>query len=240
MTEAAKSTEKSGICKDKVKLERPVSGKPRPNWVEVGTLAVAAATLVVSGMAASFSWRLHNVERELLEFQARSEVLHKFVVVEQEHICALTLKYRVQLNAIWNSIAKGCEEPGWWGQNLPKASIAGLILEQRAADDAVFLPRVSLTISAETGTAGRLLQEIGFVGKTQTQDLGFLEEGMEGNIFLPLAIVSLEGSVISDQVLRPTSISWASPVTQDVFEVELGWFSSSDRWQKFDWLLVAQ
>ena len=235
MKTPAKTTQKAVVAKD-----QPKSGSPRPNWVEIGTLAVAAATLIVSGVAASFSWRLHDVERQLLAFQARSEVLHKLVVVEQEHVCQLTLKYRVQLNAIWNSIARGCDDPGWWGKNMKDGNVAGLILEQRAANDAVFLPRVSLSVTTQPNTAGQVIHEVGRVGVPEVQDLGFLEEGMEGNIFLPLAVVSLDGIVISDKVFRPTSVGWSSPVTQDLFNIELGWFASPDRWQRFDWLLVAQ
>jgi len=212
--------------------------KTIPNWVEVGTLAVAVLTLTVSGIAASFAWRLDNVERQLLEFQASSEILHRLIVASASGSCALGNRLRVQENDVWTSFRNGhCSGED---QNPTGQRVAGLSIELRGGEDSVFIPRPNLAFGTVDETNGQVINEISYSGSPTDESLGFVEDGSTVDLFIPLAVVDEAGIVTSDEVIWPVSLSWESPVTGRLLDVELNWFAPRDQWQIYDGLHWAQ
>ena len=135
--------------------------KTTPNWVEIGTLIVAFVTLIVSGLAASFAWRLDNVERQLLEFQARSEVLYRLIIVEASSSCDLDNRLFVQQNQVWTEfLADHCSDIDI---NSEELQIAGLALEPTGASRRVFVPRPNIGVQQVNVTETVELSDVEFL-----------------------------------------------------------------------------
>ena len=215
-----------------------MSKNTKPNWVEIGTLIVAVITLMVSAVAASFAWRLDNIERQLLVFQANSEILHRLIVVPAESSCFLENNLRVQQNTVWTVFRKAhCSGEV---QNPDGLRIAGLHLALGGKGGDVFTPRPDLTVQVVNGVNSIRVDRFNMSGSTDTQSLGFLEEGEEAELFVPLAVVDQQGNTQSSTVIRPISLSWQSPITNSRINIALNWFAPPDEWQAYDGNVWAQ
>lgn len=215
--------------------------KTKPNWVEVGTLIIAALTLVISGIVASFAWRLDDAERKLLDFRAKSEILHRLIVVGADGGCVLENRLRVQQNTVWQDFtSQYCNGNNGAPEDF---RIAGLNIELVGSDNPVFVPSPNLTVQAVSAEINTPIDQLTFTTDSPVDDqpLGFItEDGEVDRLFIPLAIVRTNGTLASSKVIRPIRLSWRSPVTSTDVEQDLDWFVPRDQWQAYDGIYWAQ
>lgn len=215
--------------------------KTKPNWVEIGTLIIAAVTLVISGIVASFAWRLDDAERRLLDFRAKSEILHRLIVVGADGSCALENRLRVQQNAVWQDFtSQYCDGSNGAPDDI---RIAGLNIELVGSDNPVFVPSPTLTVQAVSAEIETPIDQLTFTKDSTKEDqsLGFItEDGEVDRLFIPLAIVRDDGTLASSKVIHPIRLSWRSPVTNTDVVQDLDWFVPRDQWQAYDGIYWAQ
>lgn len=209
----------------------------RPNWVEKATLAVAAITGIIAAYAAIQSSRIDELERQLQDFRARGEVESRLVILDQINSCGLHNRFRVQENQVAETFQENFCGPE---SSYSSGRLAGLALSTPVLGEVIFTPRVSISLTPSEGVVGELVSNLDGKGTPQIHSIGFIEDGSEFPIFIPLAIIDDDGRLVTREYVFPNSISWVSPVTSEEYRVPLNWFAPREQWISSDAIIYAQ
>ena len=227
------------------RAKRPAAAPPaippaqRPNWVQIGTLAVALATLSVGLFTGWNAVRLTRLQAQLAEYQTRSQVIWRYVILSQPDACASL--YGGKLAVMQNMVSASYDALAC-AQDNREVLLAGLVVEDPDVGSSLFSPRVLLDVTDTEIARGIGIWDVAVApdAKVRTLQLGFVEEGAPQAPFVPLAILDAQGKALDPLVIRPLRMRWTSPISQEETVLELSWFRPRSEWIADGALLFAQ